>query len=665
MNEQLQIIITAQIDKFKQQVNNARQVIDKFTEGSEKGASEMDKAFQEAGNSISQGFKTAAGAAAKAVAAIGASLMGTSALTTEYRQNQAQLNAAFEQAGFTADSASQSYAELYRVIGDDDQAVESAANIAMLASSEQEAAKWAELASGVLGTFHDTLQPESFYEAANETLKLGEATGAFTQMLEQTGVMSVDEFNKKLAKCKTETEAQALMLSVSEKAMGAAGESYNEATKNIQEQREAQANLTKTLAQLGEAVSPLLTAFTSLANDALAKVTPYIQQLASEYGPVLKEVLGEMAKVTGELIGWVVDNWEILAAIAGVITGIATAIGIYNAVAAVKAAMAAMEVTTVWALVSAYAAQAAAMIVAIAPYLLIVAAIAAVIAIIVLCVKHWDKIKEAVANAMQAIGDFVKAGIDKVKGFFDKIVNFVKENWQGLLLFLVNPFAGAFKLIYDNCEGFRNVVDNACKAIKEFFSKLWTNIKNIFASVGNFFSTKFNEAVSGIKKVFSGIANFFSGIWNSIKSIFSNVGSAIGNAITNTVKSAINGVLSTATKIINGFISAINIAISVINAIPGVNISKLNKLSVPKLAEGGIVDSATLAVIGESGKEAVVPLENNTEWMDKLVERLGAKMNSGSTPIILQVDGKTFAQTSIDTINQLTRQTGKLGIALV
>ena len=90
-------------------------------------------------------------------AAVVTALAANSAATVEYRQNQAQLNAAFEQAGMTTQSAKEAYQQLYKVIGDDDQAVESAANIAMLADSEQNAAKWAELASGVLGTFHDTL----------------------------------------------------------------------------------------------------------------------------------------------------------------------------------------------------------------------------------------------------------------------------------------------------------------------------------------------------------------------------------------------------------------------------------------------------------------------------------------------------------------------------
>jgi hypothetical protein len=59
-----------------------------------------------------------------------------------------------------------------------------------------------------------------------------------------------------------------------------------------------------------------------------------------------------------------------------------------------------------------------------------------------------------------------------------------------------------------------------------------------------------------------------------------------------------------------------------------------------------------------------VPLEKNTQWMDKLATMLSDRMGSG-TPIVLQVDGKTFAQTSVNAINQLTKQQGRLGLNLV
>ena len=202
------------------------------------------------------------------------------------------------------------------------------------------------------------------------------------------------------------------------------------------------------------------------------------------------------------------------------------------------------------------------------------------------------------------------------------------------------------------------------KAIPDYFKNIWDSITNIFSKVGNWFGDKFKAAVDKIKSVFGGIKSFFSGIWESIKSIFSKVGTSIGDGIKSAVSNAVNKVLSSAVKIINGFITAINTAISVINAIPGVSISKLSKLDVPKLAKGGIVDSATLAVVGEQGKEAIMPLENNTEWIDTLADKLNAR-NNPTTPIVLNVDGKTFAQTSINTINDLTRQTGSLKLNVI
>ena len=107
----------------------------------------------------------------------------------------------------------------------------------------------------------------------------------------------------------------------------------------------------------------------------------------------------------------------------------------------------------------------------------------------------------------------------------------------------------------------------------------------------------------------------------------------------------------------------------------GWQVGDLLKGSIPKLgiewyAKGGVFEKPTafgmnggnMMVGGEAGAEAIVPLENNTEWLDKIADKLASKQ--ASTPIVLNVDGKTFAQTSINSINQLTKQTGKLGLKL-
>lgn len=62
----------------------------------------------------------------------------------------------------------------------------------------------------------------------------------------------------------------------------------------------------------------------------------------------------------------------------------------------------------------------------------------------------------------------------------------------------------------------------------------------------------------------------------------------------------------------------------------GVSISHLGMISIPKLARGGIVNQPTQAIIGEAGREAVLPLENNTEWMDILADKISSRLGTGS-----------------------------------
>jgi len=125
-----------------------------------------------------------------------------------------------------------------------------------------------------------------------------------------------------------------------------------------------------------------------------------------------------------------------------------------------------------------------------------------------------------------------------------------------------------------------------------------------------------SEAVNNIYNFFVGLPGFFKGIIDQIIGFFSNLGAVIGNVIGSAFKGAINGVLRFASNMINGFIDAINGVISLVNKIPGVELSKLGKLPIPQLAEGGVVSSATLAMIGEGSEpEAVIPLSK----LDKML----------------------------------------------
>ena len=152
-----------------------------------------------------------------------------------------------------------------------------------------------------------------------------------------------------------------------------------------------------------------------------------------------------------------------------------------------------------------------------------------------------------------------------------------------------------------------------------FFSGVWESIKSIFGAVGAWFGGIFTAAVNAIKTAFSSVVGFFQGIWNSISSMFTKIGTTIADGISGAFKTVINAVISFAGGLINGFISAVNWAIDVINAIPGVNIPKLQEVNLPQLYKGGTAITAGAALVGERGPEiidmpkgaSVIPLDRS------------------------------------------------------
>ena len=274
---------TAALNKNQKELKDVNEALENFEENS-KDAGDGAEGFGSKARALATG-----GIKALATAAVGlATAFFTSAeATREYRTEMGKLDAAFASSKFSTESASAAYEKLYGIIGETDQSVEAAQQIALLAESEKDVAKWAGLASGVVGKFGDALQPEAFFESANETIKLGEATGTYVQMLEGTG-RSVDDFNKGLAACKTEAEKQAYMLKITEEALGSAGKAYEENNADIIAANEAQNRLNESMGKVGEMAEPVMTLLKNKAAEALNAFTG----LFSGFDSVVK---GEMS----------------------------------------------------------------------------------------------------------------------------------------------------------------------------------------------------------------------------------------------------------------------------------------------------------------------------------------------------------------------------------
>ena len=600
MNEQLKVIISAEIGKFKQNVDSAKKQIKDFVKEGTKDFEALNEEFQKVGEKSKTVLKVMGGAIAGAATA----LLALGGSTKEYRQQQAQLATAFEVAGGSAKEAKQTYNDLYRVLGDSGQATEAAQHLAKLTTEEKALAEYTNICKGVYAQFGSSLPIESLTEAINHTSKIGEVQGTLADALEWSGV-SLDEFNEQLFWCNTESEREKLIRDTLNGLYTESAEAYEKNNAAVLAQNDAQIKLTDALATLGEAVEPVITDLTLLATDVLAQLMPYIQEFSDKYGDKIKETLVSIGDAIGRVINWIADNWELVSTLAIIIAAISAALTVFSVVmGVVNAVMYASPVTWI--------------------VLAIVAAIAALVAIIVVVIKHWDTIKDATTKAINAMREAIQKGIDTIKKIFNSIIDFVKNNWQGLLLILVNPFAAAFKLLYDNCEGFRNTINN-----------LLTSVKNVFTNIGNTIKEKFNTAANTIKSIIDKIKGFFKFEWSLPK-----------------------------LKVPKFSISPSGWKIG--DLLEGV----IPKLSIAWNARGGVFDKPTLfgygnglQGIGENGAEAVVPLENNTEWLNKLANMLSEKMGTGA-PIVLQVDGKVFAKTAVTSINNLTRQQGKMPLVI-
>lgn len=189
--------------------------------------------------------------------------------------------------------------------------------------------------------------------------------------------------------------------------------------------------------------------------------------------------------------------------------------------------------------------------------------------------------------------------------------------------------------------------DEIKAAVEKFVQKAVEKINEF----GNKFRDGIKEKVDKVVEYFEGlkdkIGNAIQKIKDKLTEKFGDVGTKLGNIIEGAIKGIVNKVFEKIETRINKFIRMINGAIGIINAIPGVNIKTIQEVSLPRLAKGGIVSNigkGVPLVAGEAGREAILPLENNTEWMDILVD----KINGGNTTIPIYLDGKMIAKYMID-----------------
>lgn len=208
---------------------------------------------------------------------------------------------------------------------------------------------------------------------------------------------------------------------------------------------------------------------------------------------------------------------------------------------------------------------------------------------------------EAGPKIFEAFGRIFGGAWEKITEIFSGIVDWFKDIFEKLKMWAVSVYTKIIAWFKGIFEGLRNWALGIYIKITGFFQNIWNSITGVFSKVGEFFSNVFRNAVDGVKGAFNGIKQWFSNLWQGIW---------------NVIKTPINWIIDGINAVIGGLNS---LKVDIPDWVPfvggqtwGVNIPKI-----AKLAKGGFVEGGTPFIAGEAGAEAVIPLENNNQWIYK------------------------------------------------
>tara|TARA_R110002020_G_scaffold40121_2_gene118794 strand:- start:1023 stop:2063 length:1041 start_codon:yes stop_codon:yes gene_type:complete len=256
--------------------------------------------------------------------------------------------------------------------------------------------------------------------------------------------------------------------------------------------------------------------------------------------------------------------------------------------------------------------------------------------------EWWTGFKETVIEKWQGIKDFIN----------DSVVTPVKEKWQGIKDFIsdnvVDPIKEKWGTLKEWFTGLKETVIEKWRGIQIYILKnviiptlqKWQTVKDFFGGLKD-------EAILKVQGIYDFFSTKISNIWDSLpsipelftldfwKNLAVDIGSAlggIGDFLIEGMKAGINGIIS----LINSMFASINFSKTI--DLPGLDPMTvgfdLTSWSIPALAKGGIVNKPTLAMIGEDGPEAVVPLSQRNNPG-------GAGMGGGTYNITVNAGGIT------------------------
>lgn len=252
----------------------------------------------------------------------------------------------------------------------------------------------------------------------------------------------------------------------------------------------------------------------------------------------------------------------------------------------------------------------------------------------------------------------------------DEITSKFLDFWNTYMQPILEEWAAMFEDTYQN--HLKPVIDSIVECIGkiiDIIKILWENwiqplitwiIENVLPVITPILSALgklVKGCIDGIIDLAGGLLKAVSDVLDVIIKLLKGDWKGAWEAAKNIVKDVVNGILSAVESMANGVVNAVNTMIRALNGlhfnIPdwvprlggktfGFDIKEIAAVHIPRLANGGITTGSTLANIGEAGREAVLPLENNLSYLEPLANMIASKMEGVQTVRIVPDESGIF-----------------------
>ena len=430
----------------------------------------------------------------------------------------------------------------------------------------------------------------------------GDAIGVFTNEL-QRNEAAMGKYGKNF-KDLTEAQKQSLMLDIAEQTYEMSG-AMGQASRESDGLENVMGNLKSEWKQFTAALgSPLLNVAIDVIKsltDKLGGLKENVTAFLNENGPAIEEFLEKIIDGIGSFIQTIVPPlMNIASAILPVFLDLFTQLApIFQQVAETLLPLFEQLVTTVMPILQ----------------------------------ELISAIMPALTEIITAFLPVLQPIVDLISAFFATVV----QPLVPLIQTIAGIVAGALSDAFSQIAGIFNSVSTALGPILiklgQMINTVGTFLIPIIQQLADTFGTVLGNAISAIQPIIDNFLQLLSGVIDFIAGVFSGDWQRAWDGIVQIFKSVINRIPDFFEFVINAIIATINGITGSLSSVwtwtglPA--IPEIPTVNLPRLAEGGVVDEPTTALIGEEGTEAVVPLENNTGWINRTAQKL-AELTSGN-----------------------------------